>query len=80
MGIHYYMCLHNYFNFERSCQQQIMRLAEQLNATGALEDIRPGCSWPKFNHLDFVFAKDVGTLLNKPLIKHINMLYNKYGK
>ncbi|XP_026333687.1 lipase 3-like [Hyposmocoma kahamanoa] len=58
---------------------QIMRLADQLNETGVLEDIRPGCSWPKFNHLDFVFAKDVGTLLNKPLVKHINKLYNKYG-
>ncbi|XP_026736895.1 lipase 1-like [Trichoplusia ni] len=58
---------------------QIMRLADQLKSTGTLEDVRPGCSWPKFNHLDFVFAKDVGTLFNKPLIKHIDTLYNKYG-
>ncbi|CAH0591707.1 unnamed protein product [Chrysodeixis includens] len=58
---------------------QVMRLAELLKSTGTLEDVRPGCSWPKFNHLDFVFAKDVGTLFNKPLIKHIDTLYNKYG-
>ncbi|XP_049878296.1 lipase 1-like [Pectinophora gossypiella] len=60
-------------------KSQIMRLAEQLNSTGVLEGVRAGCSWPKFNHLDFVFAKDLGNLLNKPLIKHINKLYNKYG-
>lgn len=56
-----------------------MKLAGQLRKTGMLEEVRPGCSWPKFNHLDFVFAKDVGNLLNKPLVKHIDKLYNKYG-
>lgn len=56
-----------------------MRLADNLKKIGMLELIRPGCSWPKFNHLDFVFAKDVGELLNKSLIKHVRRLYNKYG-
>ncbi|XP_073949065.1 lipase 3-like [Choristoneura fumiferana] len=60
-------------------KSQIMRLAEVLNSTGVLEDVRPGCSWPKFNHLDFVFAKDVGKLLNKPLTKLVNKLYNTYS-
>lgn len=61
-------------------KNQIMRLAAVLNSTGMLEDVRPGCNWPKFNHLDFVFAKDVGKLLNKPLIKHINNLYERYSQ
>ncbi|XP_047027848.1 lipase 3-like [Helicoverpa zea] len=59
-------------------KSQIMRLADQLKSTGVLEEVRPGCSWPKFNHLDFVFAKDVGKIFNKPLIKLIDQLYNKY--
>lgn len=56
-----------------------MRLALELNATGVLEDVKPACTWPKFNHLDFVFAKDVGRLLNKPLISYITDLFNKYA-
>ena len=56
-----------------------MRLAEELKTNGVLEDVRPGCSWPKFNHIDFLFAKDVGTLLNKPLVKQIDQLYDKYS-
>lgn len=58
---------------------QIKRLAEKLNSTGVLEDFRPACSWHKFNHLDFTFAFDVGTLFNKPLVKTVGALFNKYG-
>ncbi|CAH2055599.1 unnamed protein product, partial [Iphiclides podalirius] len=58
---------------------QIMRLAEELKSSGMLEEVRPACNWPRFNHLDFVFAKDVGALLNRPLIKHIDNMFNKYG-
>lgn len=39
-------------------KSQIMRLAEELKKIGVLEG-RVGCKWPKFNHIDFVFAKDV---------------------
>ncbi|CAB3232783.1 unnamed protein product [Arctia plantaginis] len=60
-------------------KSQIMRLAEQFKATGVLEEVRPACDWPKFNHLDFVFARDVGKLFNKPLIKYIDKLYHKYN-
>ncbi|XP_023942603.1 lipase 1 [Bicyclus anynana] len=60
-------------------KNQIMRLAEVLSATGSLEVVRPACDWAKFNHLDFVFAKDLGTLLNKPLVDYIKSLFNKYG-
>ncbi|KAJ8728507.1 hypothetical protein PYW07_006203 [Mythimna separata] len=60
-------------------KSQVMRLADELKANGVLEEVRPGCSWPKFNHLDFVFAKDVGTLFNIPLVKHIDRMYNKYA-
>ncbi|XP_034836248.1 lipase 1-like [Maniola hyperantus] len=60
-------------------KNEIMRLAEELSATGTLEEVRPACDWPKFNHLDFAFAKDVGILLNKPLVGYINTLFNKYG-
>lgn len=55
-----------------------MRLADQLNSTGVLESLQPGGGWPKFNHLDFIFAKDVGKMVNKPLVEHIGELYNKY--
>ncbi|XP_053616516.1 lipase 3-like isoform X2 [Plodia interpunctella] len=61
-------------------KSQVLRLAAELNSTGVLESLQPGCSCPKFNHLDFVFAKDVGNLINKPLVKHINMLIKKYDK
>ncbi|KOB78254.1 Lipase 3-like protein-5, partial [Operophtera brumata] len=47
-------------------KSQIMKLAAILRKTGMLEELRPGCSWPKFNHLDFTFAKDVGNLFSKP--------------
>ncbi|CAK1588877.1 unnamed protein product [Parnassius mnemosyne] len=60
-------------------KSQVMRLARELNTSGIVEDVRPGCSWPKFNHVDFLFAKDLGTLLNRPLLKHIRKLFNKYG-
>ncbi|XP_045778232.1 lipase 3-like isoform X2 [Maniola jurtina] len=60
-------------------KNQIMRLADELSATGMLEGVRPACEWPKFNHLDFAFARDVGTLLNRPLVVYINTLFNKYG-
>ncbi|XP_013171669.1 PREDICTED: lipase 3-like [Papilio xuthus] len=60
-------------------KSQIMRLAKELNDSGVLEEVRPGCDWPKFNHLDFVFAKDLGKLLTRPLVKHIDYMYNKYG-
>ncbi|XP_035443509.2 lipase 1 [Spodoptera frugiperda] len=60
-------------------KSQIMKLAEELKSIGVLEEVRPACSWPKFNHFDFVFAKDVGKLLNKPLVKFIDKLYNKYN-
>ncbi|KAJ2945269.1 hypothetical protein O0L34_g9347 [Tuta absoluta] len=66
-------------NDQLTTKEHVLKLAADLNSTGALESVRPGCSWPKFNHLDFAFAKDVGTLLNKPLVKHINYLYSKYG-
>ncbi|KAI5636946.1 alpha/beta hydrolase fold domain-containing protein [Phthorimaea operculella] len=66
-------------NDQLTTKDNILKLAAQLNSTGVLESVRPGCSWPKFNHLDFAFAKDIGTLLNKPLVKHINYLYSKYG-
>ncbi|KAJ0172491.1 hypothetical protein K1T71_011630 [Dendrolimus kikuchii] len=60
-------------------RSQIMRLAKELKQAGVLEEVRLSCDWPKFNHLDFVFAKDVGNLLNRPLVKYIDQLYNKYG-
>ncbi|XP_068623175.1 lipase 3-like [Battus philenor] len=60
-------------------KSQIMRLAKELQSSGMLEEVRPGCQWPRFNHLDFVFAKDVGKLLNRPLVKHIDKMFNKYG-
>ncbi|OWR49465.1 lysosomal acid lipase [Danaus plexippus plexippus] len=60
-------------------KSQIMRLADELNATGVLEDFLPACDWPKFNHLDFVFAKDVGTLLNEKLVDYIGKMFSKYG-
>ncbi|KPI98291.1 Lipase 1 [Papilio xuthus] len=60
-------------------KSQIMRLAKELNDSGVLEEVRPGCDWPKFNHLDFVFAKDLGKLFTRPLVKHIDYMYNKYG-
>ncbi|CAG5057875.1 unnamed protein product [Parnassius apollo] len=60
-------------------KSQVMRLARELNTSGIVEDVRPGCSWPKFNHVDFLFAKDLGTLLNRPLLKRIRKLFNKYG-
>ncbi|CAG5057873.1 unnamed protein product [Parnassius apollo] len=60
-------------------KSQIMRLAKELRKTGMLEEIRPGCNWPKFNHLDFVYAKDLGNLLNRPLVKHVDKMFNKYG-
>ncbi|XP_004927318.1 lipase 3 [Bombyx mori] len=56
---------------------QIMRLAEKLNRTTSVH--LKSCIWPKFNHLDFNFAIDVDKLVNKPLIKHINVLFNKYA-
>ncbi|XP_075982113.1 lipase 1-like [Anticarsia gemmatalis] len=59
-------------------KSQVMRLAKKLKSMGVLEDVQP-VNWPKFNHLDFVFAKDVRDILNKPLIKHIDKLYNKYN-
>ncbi|KAL0879779.1 hypothetical protein ABMA27_003491 [Loxostege sticticalis] len=59
-------------------KSQVMRLADQLNSTGVLESLQPGGGWPKFNHLDFIFAKDVGKMVNKPLVEHIGELYNKY--
>ncbi|KAL4703343.1 hypothetical protein ACJJTC_013109 [Scirpophaga incertulas] len=61
-------------------KSQILRLAKELNDTGTLYSIKPGCSWPKFNHLDFIFARDVGKLVNKPLITHLDELYNKFHK
>ncbi|KAM3965933.1 lipase 1 [Aphomia sociella] len=57
---------------------QIMRLAAELNKTGVLESMQSACAWP-FNHLDFVVAKDVGNLLNRPLVKHVDKIFNKYG-
>ncbi|CAH2055600.1 unnamed protein product, partial [Iphiclides podalirius] len=60
-------------------KSQVMRLAEELQGTGMLEAVRPGCTWPKFNHVDFIFAKDLGTLLNRPLLKHIDRLFKKYS-
>ncbi|CAH2088382.1 unnamed protein product [Euphydryas editha] len=58
---------------------QIQRLAGKLNATGVLDEFRPACSWRKFNHIDFTFAYDVGMLFNKPLIKTVGALFDKYG-
>ncbi|KAJ8720872.1 hypothetical protein PYW08_006337 [Mythimna loreyi] len=66
-------------NDQLTVKPQIMRLADELKANGVLEEVRPACSWPKFNHLDFVFAKDVGTLFNQPLVKNIDRIYNKYA-
>ncbi|XP_026490165.1 lipase 3-like [Vanessa tameamea] len=60
-------------------KSQVLRLAEELNATGVLEDVRPASSWSKFNHLDFVFAKDVASIFNKPLLTTIKSLFYKYG-
>ncbi|CAH2264651.1 jg6254 [Pararge aegeria aegeria] len=60
-------------------KSQIMRLAVKLNETGMLETVRPACDWEKFNHLDFVFARQVGTLLTKPLVDYIKTLFSKYG-
>ncbi|CAG9128644.1 unnamed protein product [Plutella xylostella] len=55
-----------------------IRLAQELNATGMLDEVTPVANWPKFNHLDFEFAKDVGNVLNKPLVRTIHNLFNKY--
>ncbi|XP_063832121.1 lipase 3-like [Ostrinia nubilalis] len=60
-------------------KSQIKRLAEELKATGTLESIT-ACPWPKFNHLDFLFAKDVASILNKPVVKLVNDLFSKYYK
>ncbi|CAK1588876.1 unnamed protein product [Parnassius mnemosyne] len=66
-------------NDQMTEKSQIMRLAKELRNTGMLEEVRPGCNWPKFNHLDFVYAKDLGNLLNRPLVKHVDKMFNKYG-
>ncbi|CAH4000318.1 lipase 1-like isoform X2 [Pieris brassicae] len=58
---------------------QVLRLAEELKSIGVLEDVRSACSCPNWNHFDFVFAKNVGKLLNIPLVKDVNRLYNKYN-
>ncbi|VVC90150.1 unnamed protein product, partial [Leptidea sinapis] len=59
-------------------KSQIQRLAKELDANGVLEEIRPSCAWHKFNHVDFVTAKDLGEMVNKPLVGIINKLFNKY--
>ncbi|XP_068622891.1 lipase 3-like [Battus philenor] len=67
-------------NDQLTQKSQVMRLAREFNSTGMLEEVRPGCTWPKFNHVDFLFAKDVATLFNEPLVKYIQTLFDKYGK
>ncbi|XP_026751643.2 lipase 3-like [Galleria mellonella] len=58
-------------------KSQVMRLAAELNNTGVLESVGPSGNWP-FNHLDFVMAKDIGNMLNRPLAKYVQKLFNKY--
>ncbi|CAK1542450.1 unnamed protein product [Leptosia nina] len=58
---------------------ETLKLADQLKANGVLEEVRPACPCSKWNHIDFLFAKDVGRDLNKPLIRTVNKLYKKYG-
>ncbi|KAL0830166.1 hypothetical protein ABMA28_003623 [Loxostege sticticalis] len=58
-------------------KSQVMRLAEDLKSTGVLE-AASACPWPKFNHLDFIFAKDVGGLVSRPVAKLVDQLYSKY--
>ncbi|XP_048481463.1 lipase 1 [Plutella xylostella] len=65
-------------NDQLTHKSQVARLARELNSTGVLEDMKPGCLWPKLNHLDFTFARDVGKMINKPLLHSIQQLYNKY--
>ncbi|XP_059061103.1 lipase 1-like [Achroia grisella] len=59
-------------------KSQVMRLAAELKNMGVLESVEPSGKWP-FNHLDFVVAKNVGNILNRPLTKYVQKLYNKYG-
>ncbi|XP_022125086.2 lipase 1 [Pieris rapae] len=58
---------------------QVLKLADELKEIGVLEDVRSACLCPKWNHFDFVVAKNVGKLFNIPLVKDVNRLYNKYG-
>ncbi|CAG4987387.1 unnamed protein product [Colias eurytheme] len=58
-------------------KSQVLRLADELRANGVLEEIK--AAKPKINHIDFIFAKDISTIINKPLIKTVHNLYNKYG-
>ncbi|CAG9782441.1 unnamed protein product [Diatraea saccharalis] len=60
-------------------KSQILRLASALNETGTLHSVTP-VAWNKFNHLDFVFAKDVGKILNVPLVAHVKELFDEYDK
>ncbi|XP_013171670.1 PREDICTED: uncharacterized protein LOC106120786 [Papilio xuthus] len=60
-------------------KSQVMRLARELNNTGMLEQIEPACSLPKFNHVDFLFSKDIAPLLNKPLVQKVKQLFEKYS-
>ncbi|XP_041969049.1 lipase 1-like [Aricia agestis] len=58
----------------------VKKLARELREIGVLEEMKPACKWPKFNHLDFTFAKDVGNIFNKPFIDKVHYVYNKYSK
>ncbi|KAL4703320.1 hypothetical protein ACJJTC_013086 [Scirpophaga incertulas] len=53
----------------------VLRLATQLNDTGALYATR---FIANFNHLDFILARDVASVVSKPVLVHINELYDKF--
>ncbi|CAH0718898.1 unnamed protein product, partial [Brenthis ino] len=60
-------------------KKQIYRLARKLNSTGVLEAIQPIGDWFKLNHLDVVFAKDLGTMVSQHIMKHIGYIFSKNG-
>ncbi|CAH0397645.1 unnamed protein product [Chilo suppressalis] len=67
-------------NDKLTATPEILRLARELNETGALHSVRPVPQWKKFNHLDFVYAKDVGKILNTPLVAHVKELFDQFDK